>query len=56
MGGSRGIYDDRLRKRNNYFEIPAFLQIERGKSRAFDFEFPALEVPCLKFKKAAISK
>ena len=25
---------DRVRKRKNYFEIPAFLQIEQGKSRA----------------------
>ena len=30
---SRVVYD-RVRKRKNYFEIPAFLQIERGKSRA----------------------
>ena len=81
---TRLIYD-RVWKRKNYFEIPAFLQIERGKSRvgkfktsnenkfamsfitnfhteihkhtriptqeppslfSFDFEFPALEVPC----------
>ena len=57
---TRVVYD-RVRNRKNYFEIPAFLQIERGKSRAgnskhqmktktflfsFDFEFPALEVPC----------
>ena len=32
-GKSRVVYD-RVRKRINYFEIPAFLQIERGKSRA----------------------
>ena len=69
LGLSRVVYD-RVRKRKNYFEIPAFLQIERGKSRAgkfktsnenknfflFSFEFAALEVPRLKFKKAAISK
>ena len=63
-----------LWNRKNYFEIPAFLPIERGISRAgifkvmvyfaatemclflFSFEKPALEVPCSKFKKAAISK
>ena len=33
---TRVIYD-RVRKRKNYFEIPAFLQIERGKSRAGKF-------------------
>ena len=70
---TRVIYD-RVRNRKNYFEIPAFLPIERGISRAgkfkvmlvvtrsnwglflFWFEFPALEVPRSKFKKAAISK
>ena len=62
----------RVRKSKNYFEIPAFLPIERGISRAgkfkvilhfaatekflFSFEFPALEVPRSKFKKAALSK
>ena len=71
----RVIYD-RVQNRKNYFEIPAFLPIERGISRAgkfkvmlhfaatemclfvflFSFEFPALEVPRSKFKKAAISK
>ena len=30
---TRVVYD-RVRKMKNYFEIPAFLQIERGKSRA----------------------
>ena len=60
----------------NYFEIPAYLPIERGILRAgkfkvmlhfaatemclfvslFLFEFPTLEVPRSKFKKAAISK
>ena len=30
---ARVVYD-RVRKRKYYFEIPAFLQIERGKSRA----------------------
>ena len=68
----RVIYD-RVRNRKNYFEIPSFLPIERGISRAgkfkvmlhfaatemclfvFSFEFPALEVPRLKFKKVAIS-
>ena len=34
---SRVVYD-RVRKRKNYFEIPAFLQIERGKSRAGKFK------------------
>ena len=29
---ARVVYD-RVRKRKNYFEIPTFLQIERGKSR-----------------------
>ena len=29
----RVVYD-RVRKRKNYFEIPTFLQIDRGKSRA----------------------
>ena len=75
--GTRVIYD-RVRNRKNYFEIPAFLPIERGRSRAgkfkvmlhfpatemclsvflfsFEFEFPALDVPHSKFKKAAISK
>ena len=74
---ARGIYD-RVQNRKNYFEIPAFLPIERGISRVgkfkvmlhfteteiclfvfvflFSFEFPALEVPRSKFKKAAISK
>ena len=68
---SRGIYD-RVWNRKNYFEIPVFLPIERGISREgkfkvmlhftatemflFSFEFPALEVPHSKFKKAAISK
>ena len=111
---SRVIYD-RVRNRKNYFEIPAFLPIERGISRVgkfkvmlhfaggfhrhiweelrswmwlggkntslvadtqknlhksssitatemclfvflFSFEFPALEVPHSKFKKAAISQ
>ena len=33
LGEFRVVYD-RVRKRKNYFEIPAFLQIERGKSRA----------------------
>ena len=27
-----------MRKRKNYFEIPAFLQIERGNSRAGKFK------------------
>ena len=71
--GTRVIYD-RVRNRKNYFEIPAFLPIERGIARAekfkvmlhlaandiclfvFSFEFPALEVPRSKFKKATISK
>ena len=70
---TRVIYD-RVWNRKNYFEIPAFLPIERGISREgkfkvmlhfaatemclflFSFEFPALEVPRSKFKKAAISK
>ena len=30
---TRVVYDDRVQKRKYYFEIPAFLQIERGKSR-----------------------
>ena len=30
---TRVVYD-RVRKMKSYFEIPAFLQIERGKSRA----------------------
>ena len=34
---SRVVYD-RVRKRKNYFEILAFLQIERGKSRAGKFK------------------
>ena len=34
---NRVVYD-RVRKRKNYFEIPAFLQIERGKSRAGKFK------------------
>ena len=34
---TRVIYD-RVRKMKNYFEIPAFLQIERGKSRAVKFK------------------
>ena len=74
-GKGRVVYD-RVRKRKNYFEIPAFLPIERGISRAgkfkvmlnftatemclfvflFLFEFPALEVPHSKLKKATISK
>ena len=33
----RVVYD-RVRNRKNYFEIPAFLQIERGKSRAGKFK------------------
>ena len=33
LAPTRVVYD-RVRKRKNYFEIPAFLQIERGKSRA----------------------
>ena len=33
----RVVYD-RVRKRKNYLEIPAFLQIERGKSRAGKFK------------------
>ena len=33
----RVVYD-RVQKRKNYFEIPAFLQIERGKSRAGKFK------------------
>ena len=72
---TRVIYD-RVRNRKKYFEILAFLPIERGISRAgkfkvmlhfaatemclfvflFSFEFPTLEVPRSKFKKAAISK
>ena len=67
----RVVYD-RVRKRNNYFEIPAFLQIERGKSRAgnsksnekknlflFSFDvlnFPALDFPRSICRKAGISK
>ena len=35
--GTRVVYD-RVRNRKNYFEIPAFLQIERGKSRAGKFK------------------
>ena len=34
---ARVVYD-RVRKRKNYFEIPAFLQIERAKSRAGKFK------------------
>ena len=34
---TRVVYD-RVRKRKKYFEIPAFLQIERGKSRAGKFK------------------
>ena len=34
---TRVVYD-RVRKRKNYFEIPAFLQIEQGKSRAGKFK------------------
>ena len=34
---ARVVYD-RVRKRKNYFKIPAFLQIERGKSRAGKFK------------------
>ena len=70
---ARIIYD-RVWKSKNYFEIPAFLPIEREISRVgkfkvmlhfaatemplfvFSFEFPALEVPHSKFKKATISK
>ena len=37
MEFTRVIYD-RVRKRKNYFEIPAFLRIERGKSRAGKFK------------------
>ena len=37
VGHSRVVYD-RVRKRKNNFEIPAFLQIERGKSRAGKFK------------------
>ena len=33
----RVVYD-RVRKRKNHFEIPAFLQIERGKSRGGKFK------------------
>ena len=33
----RVVYD-RVRKKKNYFEIPAFLQIERGKSRVGKFK------------------
>ena len=65
----RVIYG-RVQNRKNYYEIPAFLPIERGISRAgkfkvtctemclflFSFEIPALEVPHSKFKMAAISK
>ena len=76
-GFPKVIYD-MVRNRKIYFEIPTFLPIEQGISRAekfkvmlhvvatqmylfvfvflFSFEFPALEVPCSKFKKAAISK
>ena len=74
--GSTRIICDRVQNSKNHFEIPAFLPIERGISRAgkfkvmlhfaateiylfvflFSFEFPALEVPRSKFKKAAISK
>ena len=32
LGMFRVVYD-RVQKRKYYFEIPAFLQIERGKSR-----------------------
>ena len=71
QGYTRVIYD-RVQNSKNYFDIPAFLLIERGISRAgkfkvmitekcllvvlFSFEFPALEVPRSKFKKAVISK
>ena len=34
---TRVVYDT-VRKRKNYFKIPAFLQIERGKSRAGKFK------------------
>ena len=74
-GNVRVIYD-RVQNRKKYFEIPAFLPIEQGISRAgkfkvmlhfaatemclfvflFSFEFPTLEVPPSKFKKAVISK
>ena len=37
LGKSRVVYD-RVRKRKNYFEIAAFLQIEGGKSRARKFK------------------
>ena len=36
-GVARVVYD-RVWKRKNYFEIPAYLQIERGKSRAGKFK------------------
>ena len=36
-GETRVIYDS-LRNRKNYFENPAFLQIERGKSRAGNYK------------------
>ena len=54
----RVVYD-RVQKRQKYFEIPAFLQIERGKSRAgnlksnenktFLFSFDVLNFPALDF-------
>ena len=37
IGKIRVVYD-RVWKRKIYFEIPAFLQIERGKSRAGKFK------------------
>ena len=37
LGMFRVVYD-RVQKRKYYFEIPAFLQIEQGKSRAGKFK------------------
>ena len=65
VGIGRVVYD-RVRKRKNYFEIPAFLQIERGKSKAgnsnsksnenknlfFMFSFDVLNFPALDFPRS----
>ena len=48
FGETRVVYD-RVRKRKNYFEIPAFLQIDV-------LNFPALDFPCSIWRKAGISK
>ena len=70
MFATRVIYD-RVRNKKNYFEITAFLNYERGTSRAgnsksnenknFLFSFDILNFPTLDFprsicRKAGISK